>query len=82
MKVVAIMEDKEARNSFSRELAETVSDETSSVFAFLTGLINRLPNYNKTFETAGKRFSVQVNSDGDVTICPIKKKSKSDDCGL
>ena len=71
------MDEKKMDNLFSGELSEKVSEETSSVFALWTGLIGRLRNVQKTFETNGKRFSIQVDSKGEVTIKPIKRKTKS-----
>ena len=62
------MTQRKGKNLF--DISDTVSDETSSGFALLTGLISHLRNCVKVFEINGKKFTVHIDSKGKVDVTP------------
>ena len=77
MVVGTTMSKNESQNVGTREVADSVSDETSSSFAFLTGLIGSMRNSRKIFRIGKRRFSVHVDSVGDMTVTPLPEREST-----
>lgn len=60
------MTKKKDKNLF--DISDTVSDETSSAYALLTGLISNLRNSVRMYQINGKKYTVRVDSEGKVDV--------------
>ena len=76
MKRVAVMSKKKSKDVPAFDLSETVSNETSSVCALLTGLLKSVRGCQRTFEINGRRFRVDVDVSGTAKTTELSQRRR------